>query len=275
MCIRDRYQRRVRGTNRSAMAPSVDPRASMAKRRASKEQAKKLKMYGIIGVVVLGIVGWLLYAEMEASGARAWADSYPRKCEACQTMIVSGIWTRSLIGQQEIKRIEAERAEAGIDTPLTDEERNPPIRASIVLRYMCQDGQIDQLMANVPLTFGDGFTSGEDPDFATSVKKLCWYAMNNETVTKTFKKMLETPITQMQNPTLISVAKVHGHAVCAQRLGVCTEAQLEPGLVDVPMPQQGGGRPRGSGVLEEAAPIEDLDQRPDMGNPIEEEETEL
>merc|ERR1712072_571015 len=49
---------------------------------------------------------------MEASTAAEWANNYNRKCEACQTMIVSGIWTRSMIGQQEVKRIEQERQEA-------------------------------------------------------------------------------------------------------------------------------------------------------------------
>ena len=57
-------------------------------------------------------------------------------------------------------------------------------------------------------------------------------------VTTTFKKMLETPMTQMQNPTLISISKVHATSVCVQKLGSCSEAQLEPGMVDVPMANQ-------------------------------------
>jgi len=183
-----------------------------------------------------------------------------------------------MIGQQEVKRIEQERQEAGVDTPLTAEERNPQIRSAIVLRYMCQEQQIEHLLANVPLTFGDGFTSREDPTFTDSVKKLCWYAMQNETTTKTFKKMLDTPMTQMSNPTLISVSKVHASSVCAQRLGVCSEEQLSPGMVDIP-PQQGGAPQQGrQGIVEEATPVEVLDQRPDMaaGIPdVNEEETEL
>lgn len=40
------------------------------------------------------------------------------------------------------------------------------------------------------------------------MKKLCFYAMTNDTVVRTFKKMLEAPINQIPNPTLISVSKV-------------------------------------------------------------------
>lgn len=78
------------------VVPPVDPRASMQRRKQSKEQAKKLKFYAGIAVGVIVLMVWFFYAEMEASKQRAWADNYERKCEACQTMIVSGIWTRSL-----------------------------------------------------------------------------------------------------------------------------------------------------------------------------------
>ena len=102
--------------------------------------------------------------------------------------------------------------------------------------------------------------------------------MQNETTTKTFRKMLDTPMGQMSNPTLISVSKVHASSVCAQRLGVCTEEQLTPGMVDTP-PAQGGHPNQGhQGVVEEATPVEVLDQRPDMAAGIpdaNEEETEL
>merc|ERR1712072_981220 len=96
---------------------------------------------------------------------------------------------------------------------------------------------------------------------------------------KTFRKMLETPMTQMSNPTLISVSKVHASSVCSQRLGVCSEEQLSPGMVDVPMAGQQGAPPgqQPQGIVEEAAPVEDLSQRPDMaaGIPdVNEEETE-
>jgi len=179
-----------------------------------------------------------------------------------------------MIAQQEIKRIEQERVESGNDTPLTAEERNPQIRAQVVLKFMCNEQQIDGLLQSYPLQFGDGFTSSEDPDFAASVKKLCWYAMNNETVTRTFKKMLETPMTQMQKPTLISVSKVHANSVCVDRIGACTDTQLEPGMVDVPMPsRQQHPQSRGDGTVQEAARIPD--QAPEMVQEAEEETDEL
>ena len=68
----------------------------MGKRRQGKEQAKKLKLYVVIGVVIGLIAIWFTYAEMQARESAAWAENYNRKCEACQTMIVSGIWTRSM-----------------------------------------------------------------------------------------------------------------------------------------------------------------------------------
>jgi len=250
---------------------SVDPKSVIKKKAADKEQAKKFKTYGAIGLVVIVLFVIFFHAESQANASHSWATNYERKCEACQTMIVSGIWTRSMIAQQEMKRIEADRQESGNAEPLTPEEKSPPIKAGVVLRYMCADQQIDHLLQSYPLTFGDGFTSNEDPAFAASVKKLCWYAMNNDTVTNTFKKMLETPMTQMQNPTLISISKVHATSVCVQKLGSCSEAQLEPGMVDVPMAnQQNRQDPR---VVEEAGGLpEDLDQqRPEIVG----EETEL
>jgi len=255
----------------------VDPKTAMNKKKVQKEQAKKFKTYGaIITVVVLLVLGFL-HAESQANASYSWATNYERKCEACQTMIVSGIWTRSMIAQQEMKRIEQERQESGNEDPLTPEEKSPPVRAGVVLRYMCAEQQIDNLLQSYPLTFGDGFTSNEDPSFSAAVKKLCWYAMNNDTVTTTFKKMLETPMTQMQNPTLISISKVHASSVCVQRLGSCSEAQLEPGMVDVPMTSQNQQQQQRQGsVLEESGgiPTENLDQqRPDIV--ADEEETEL
>merc|ERR1712216_2945 len=116
-------------------------------------------------------------------------------------------------------------------------------------------------------------------DFTEGVKKLCWYAMQNDTTVKTFKKMLETPMTQLSNPTLISVSKVHASSVCAQRLGVCSEAQLTPGMKELPTQGQGGPPQAPQGVVEEVSPVESLDQRPDMAagipDPVEETETEL
>merc|ERR1712166_1005730 len=250
---------------------SVDPKSVIKKKAADKEQAKKFKTYGAIGLVVIVLFVIFFHAESQANASHSWATNYERKCEACQTMIVSGIWTRSMIAQQEMKRIEADRQESGNAEPLTPEEKSPPVKAGVVLRYMCADQQIDHLLRSCPLTFGDGFTSNEGPAFAAAVKKLCWYAMNNDTVTTTFKKMLETPMTQMQNPTLISISKVHATSVCVQKLGSCSEAQLEPGMVDVPMAnQQNRPDPR---VVEEVSGIpEDLDQqRPEVVG----EETEL
>jgi hypothetical protein len=264
----------------SSPSPGPDPKKLMGKSKRDKEQAKKLKLYVIIGIVIGVLVIWFASAEMERDQRFKWVQNYERKCEACQTMIVSAIWTRSMIGQQEIKRTEQERLDAGLNDSLTIEQRNPNIPSRAVMQYMCADQQIDALLGNIPLTFGDGFTSSEDIDFVASVKKLCFEAMQNETTVKTFKKMLDTPMTQMSNPTLISVAKVHTSSVCAQRLGVCTEAQLSPGMAELP---QGGGQggpaqQTPQGVVEEASPVESLDARPDMaaGMPdVTETETEL
>ena len=77
-------------------APGPDPRKAMGKRKQSKEQSKKLKLYVVLGVVIGLLVLWIASAEMQANESAAWAENYNRKCEACQTMIVSGIWTRSM-----------------------------------------------------------------------------------------------------------------------------------------------------------------------------------
>jgi len=75
---------------------TVDPKSVIKKKAADKEQAKKFKTYGLIGLVVIVLFVIFFHAESQANASHSWATNYERKCEACQTMIVSGIWTRSM-----------------------------------------------------------------------------------------------------------------------------------------------------------------------------------
>ena len=42
--------------------------------------------------------------------------------------------------------------QSGNAEPLTPEEKSPPVKAGVVLRYMCADQQIDHLLQSYPLT---------------------------------------------------------------------------------------------------------------------------
>merc|ERR1711934_1324353 len=171
---------------------------------------KKLTTYGAIAACALVFILFLAYAEYESSLEHTWAQTYERRCEACQTIITSGILTRSMIHQQEKKRMQEERAatlEANPEAELPPEEE-PKIGSAAVLRYMCQEQQIDALLANNRFTFGNGYATIEDPDFLPSLKKLCWFAMSNSTMTKILRRMLEVPVQGVKKPTLVSLSNV-------------------------------------------------------------------
>jgi hypothetical protein len=217
------------------MAPN--PKAVLNKKNQAKKWNKNVPYYVAGGVAVFLCLLFFWQAEKEASIEREWAATYERKCEACQTMIVSGIMIHSQITQQEKKRIDDERAE---NPDLPAQEPNPP-RAAVVTRYMCEAASVDNLLQHQPMRFGDGFETHGDPDFAAGMKKLCLMAITNSTTTRIFRSMFEPKEMQrvMQNlqasgsqPTLVGVAQVHFEPVCMKRLAMCTQEQLDQGMVD-------------------------------------------
>merc|ERR1711907_498636 len=70
-------------------------------------------------------------------------------------------------------------------------------------------------------------------NFKESIKKLCWLTKQDDRKMKVFKKMLETPLKPIQNPTLVAVSKSYFQPVCGKVLKVCTAQQLELGMIDV------------------------------------------
>merc|ERR1712216_164697 len=211
-----------------AAKPAVDLRALGNKKQDNKKWNKKLKLYGGCFVGVALLLAFLWSAESGRAAERNWALTYERRCEACQTMIVSGVMTRSMIYQQEKKRIDEER-KANPEYNLEDPQ---PVKAAIVLRYMCDENQLDQMLTSQHFTFGDGFVTNEDPNFAPSLKKLCWLAISNQTMSKIFRRMLDAPMQPMKKPTLVSASQVHFDQVCGKLSGMCTAEQLEHAMVD-------------------------------------------
>jgi hypothetical protein len=140
-----------------------------------------------------------------------------------------------MIFQQEKKRMQEERAQALEANPEAElpPEEEPKIGSTAVLRYMCQEQQIDTLLANNRFTFGNGYATIEDPDFGPSLKKLCWFAMQNTTMQKILKHMLEVPTKPTQKPTLVSLSQMHFDPVCVKSSGMCSAEGLEQGsMVD-------------------------------------------
>jgi len=211
-----------------AAKPAVDLRALGNKKQDNKKWNKKLKLYGGCFVGVALVLAFLWSAESGRAAERNWAVTYERRCEACQTMIVSGVMTRSMIYQQEKKRIDEERKA----NPEYTLEEPQPVKASVVLRYMCDENQLDQMLTSQHISFGDGFVTSEDPNFASSLKKLCYLAISNSTMSTIFKRMLDAPMEPMKKPTLVSASAVHFAPVCGKLSGMCSAEQLEHAMVD-------------------------------------------
>jgi len=222
-------------------APVVDKKAIFGKKAAKKKWQKKLWYYGLGFAALAVCMIFLYYAERGRSAEREWAINYERRCEACQTMIVSGIMTRSMIYQQEKKRIDEERKQ----NPEFKVEDPKPVKAGIVLRYMCDEQQIDQMLSSQHFTFGDGYVTNEDPTFSPSLKKLCWLALQNGTMSQILKKMLDAPVQPMRKPTLVSASQVHFEPVCSRLSSMCSGDQLEHGMVD-PAADQPDAIPQGT-----------------------------
>lgn len=223
MCIRE-----------SMNATTHVPR-NFGKKDANKRWRKTVNMYVRYGIAISVFIALVVYAEWGASLDRTWAISYNRRCEACQAMIVSGVLTKSLLFQQERKRIQHER-ELAIDispeaTNLPLEE--PKIHSSIVVRHMCLEQQIDALLSNYNFVFGNGYAVADNADFKPSLVKLCWLAMKNSTMTQIFKQMLEVSDRHVVNPTLVSLSRVHFESVCVRNSAMCTAEELKYGeMVD-------------------------------------------
>jgi hypothetical protein len=215
------------------MPPKPAKPAGFGKKQSNKEWSKKVQFYGLLAVVgvVVGLI--FIHAEYEAAADRSWAAVYERRCEACQTMVTSGVLTRSMIYQQQKKQMQEERAailEANPDAELPAEEE-PQVGAVHVLRYMCNDQQIDQLLQNNRFTFDNGYSTVEDPEFGASLKKLCFFAMGNSTSKAVFKRMLEAPMKPVQKPTLVSLSKMHFEGVCVKATSMCTAEELQQGIM--------------------------------------------
>jgi hypothetical protein len=240
------------------MPPKPPKPAGYGKKDENKAWAKKLRNYASIAAVV-GVVGAiLLYAEYESQQDHTWAVTYERRCEACQTIITSGILTRSMIFQQEKKRMQEERAQALEANPEAElpPEEEPKIGSLVVLRYMCNEQQIDTLLANNRFTFGNGYATIEDPDFGPSLKKLCWFAMQNATMQHILKHMLEVPIQPTQKPTLVSLSQMHFDPVCVKSSGMCSTEGLEHGsMVDPQSEEPGQEEGAGAGAAPADEPV--------------------
>jgi len=78
------------------MPPKPTKPAGFGKSKANKEWGKKMQFYGALAIFCAILGGIFLHAEYEAAQDRGWADNYERKCEACQTIVTSGILTRSM-----------------------------------------------------------------------------------------------------------------------------------------------------------------------------------
>lgn len=222
------------------MPPKPGKPAGFGKKDQQKAWKKKLWLYVTCGAAISVFLAFILYAEWESSLEHAWAKSYERRCEACQTIVTSGILTRSMIFQQEKKRTMEERSailEANPEAELPPEEE-PKVSSAAVLRYMCQEQQIDTLLANNRFMFGNGYATIEDPDFGPSLKKLCWFAMSNTTMTKILKHMLEVPTQPTAKPTLVSLSQVHFAPVCVGSSSMCTAEELEHGSMVDPQAEQ-------------------------------------
>ena len=80
----------------SDKTPTVDKKLIFGKKERAKDWNKKLKYYGAIAALVFVALVFLWYAEGERAVEVNWAASYERRCEVCQTMIASGVYTRSM-----------------------------------------------------------------------------------------------------------------------------------------------------------------------------------
>lgn len=78
------------------MPPKPPKPAGFGKKAANKEWGKKVQFYGAVALFAAVCVAMFLYAEYEQGQDRHWAATYERKCEACQTIVTSGILTRSM-----------------------------------------------------------------------------------------------------------------------------------------------------------------------------------
>merc|ERR1711871_835370 len=225
---------------RRTMPPKPAKPAGYNANAKKKAMQKKLWTYGSLAVVGLVVVVFFLHAEYQSGAERQWAATYERRCEACQTMVTSGILTRSMIHQQEKKRMSEERVQILEQNPEAElpPEEEPKIGAGPVIRYMCQEQQIDALLANNRFMFGNGYATIEDPDFGPSLKKLCWFAMSNSTMTKILKRMLEVPTEPTAKPTLVSLSQAHFAPVCVGSSSMCTAEELEHGAMVDPQAEQ-------------------------------------
>ena len=208
---------------------------SFGKKDINKRWRKTFWLYVKCGFALTIIVGLLSYAEWEISLDREWMVTYDRRCEACQAMVVSGVFTRSVLFQQEKKRIQDERELAlkinpeAVKLPMEE----PKIPATAVVKRMCRNQQIEVLLSNHNFVFENGYAVSDDPDFASNLMKMCGFAMSNSTMTQVFQRMLEVPIQSVADPTLVSLSREHFNPVCVVDSGMCTAEELEHGgMVD-------------------------------------------
>ena len=78
------------------MPPKPAKPPGFGKKDQQKQWKKKLWLYVSCGAALAVFLSFIAYAEWESSLEHAWAASYERKCEACQTIVTSGILTRSM-----------------------------------------------------------------------------------------------------------------------------------------------------------------------------------
>merc|ERR1712072_745340 len=223
------------GTVSTAMpraSEGVKP-AGFGKSKKDKEFTKKVQKWGTWALGAAVIAAIFAYAEYEKSIDNDWAANYDHKCEVCQTIVTSGILTRSMIFQQAQKEMKEQRQatlDANPDVELPPEEE-PKVPASRVLGHMCHEQQIESMLANNRFTVANGYSTVEDPDFGASLKKLCWFAMSNSSTTRVFKRMLEMPGKPIKKPTLVSLSLQHFQPVCVEATGMCSAEELEQGTM--------------------------------------------
>ena len=92
-CTRDS---RLETTTVENMPPKPAKPAGFGKKKTDKEFQKKLYTYGSMAAVVSVFILFLAYAEIESAAEHTWAATYERRCEACQTIVTSGVLTRSM-----------------------------------------------------------------------------------------------------------------------------------------------------------------------------------
>ena len=62
--------------------------------------------------------------------------------------------------------------------------------------------------------------------------------MQNTTMTKVLKRMLEMPVQNTQKPTLVSLSQVHFYPVCVKSTSMCSAEGLEHGSMIDPQAEQ-------------------------------------